>query len=143
MPEDSSLGAEASISKAEEQSPPSDASTAPAVKPNRKLPGFVVAAAGLAVFDAIIAVGYVVVWLADTRTGMAIIQTLAGVSILLGLGAIVVGSLILNSNRRTGNTMPGSPWARVSIVSGLLLLGVTVILPLISALAVLIGSTPN
>ena len=105
-----------------------------------KLPPFPLAAAGLSVFSAIIAVAFLALWLVDANSALAVIQTLAGVCILVGLAAIVVGGLILNNNRRSDSQMPGSNWARVSVIAGLLLLGVTVILPLISALRVLVGS---
>lgn|GEM_PF-4985664 len=105
-----------------------------------KLPGFVVAAAGLAVFDTLMAAAYLFIWLGNGQAALLVIQALSGVSILLGLSAIVIGALIFNSNRRTGRTMPGTPWARAGIAAGLFLLGVTVMLPLISALSVLVGS---
>ena len=105
-----------------------------------KLPLLPLAAAGLSVFNGIIAVGFLALWLIDGNSALGVIQTLAGLSILLGLAAIVVGSLILNNNRRSESTMPGSNWAKVSVIAGLFLLGVTVMLPLISALQVLVGS---
>lgn len=97
-------------------------------------------AAGLSVFDGILGLGFVSMWVIDATSAMSLIQTLAGACILLGLSAIVVGGLVLNSSSRTGNRAPGSGWARASIVSGLFLLGVTVLLPLISALSVLVGA---
>lgn len=105
-----------------------------------RLPGFAVAAAGLAVFDTLMAAAYLSMWLWNGQAALMVMQTLSGTSILLGLSAIVVGSLIFNSNRRTGRTMPGTGWARGGIAAGLFLLAVTVMLPLISALSVLVGS---
>lgn len=97
-------------------------------------------AAGLTVFDTMMALAFVVVWLLDRDSALAVIQALAGVAILLGLGAIVTGALVMNHNSRSSVPMPGSNWAKFSMGAGLLLLAATVMLPLISALLVLVGT---
>lgn len=107
----------------------------------QKLPPLPLAAAGFAVLDVLIAAAYIGMWAVQRETALAIIQAMAGLSMLLGIAPIVIGGLILNQNRRTESAMPGSSWANVSILSGLLLLAATVLLPLISALAVLVGGS--
>ncbi len=133
MPDESTSGIDAPT----EPPPGASAASKPQAK---KLPGFAVAAAGLAVFDTLLAIAFLFMWLGNGQAALVVIQTLAGVSILLGLSAIVISGLIFNSNRRTGKAMPGTVWARAGIAAGLFLLGVAVMLPLISALSVLVGS---
>lgn len=107
--------------------------------PEETLPPLALACAGLAVFDALIAGALIVTWTMQPQMVLTIIQTMAGVSLLLGVAPIVAGGLILNHNRQNYMVQPGTSWARVGIMSGLLLLAATVMIPLISALALLVG----
>jgi hypothetical protein len=108
-------------------------------KSGERMPPLALASAGLAVFDAFMAVSFLAFWSIDGRSALAMIQALTGLAILLSLGAITVGSLVLVSNKRHSIVTPGTGWANASVVAGLLLLGLTVALPLISALQVLVG----
>lgn len=104
------------------------------------LPSIVLAVAGLSVFDAIIIVVFLSLWAVNPEAMLAIIKTMAGISLLLAVAPIVIGGLVLHTNKQTGTVMPGTPWAGVGILVGMILAGLTLLIPLLSAVRLLLGS---
>ncbi len=108
-------------------------------KSGNELPTIVLALAGLTVFDSIIIVVFLSLWAINPEAMLAIIKTMAGIALLLGVAPIVTGGLVLHTNKQTGTTMPGTPWAGVGILVGVLLAGLTLLIPLMSAVRLLLG----
>lgn len=108
-------------------------------KPSSDLPTIVLAVAGLAVFDSIIIVVFLSLWAINPEAMLAIIKTMAGIALLLGVAPIVMGGLVLHTNKENGTVMPGTPWAGVGILVGVLLAGLTLLIPLMSAVRLLLG----
>ena len=124
----------------------SDTLDTPAVesqKPGGDLPSIVLAVAGLTVFDSIIIVVFLSLWAVNAAAMLAIIKTMAGIALLLGVAPIVVGGLILHTNKQNGSVMPGTPWAGVGILVGVMLSGLTILIPLLSAVSLLLGNQPD
>jgi hypothetical protein len=107
-------------------------------QPGKDMPPIVLAVAGLAVFDAVIVAIYVALWVINPEAMLAIISTLAGISLLLGVAPIVVGGLVLHKNRQTGTTTPGTNWAVAGIVSGMVMSLATLAIPLLAAVRMLL-----
>jgi hypothetical protein len=108
-------------------------------KASTDLPGIVLAVAGLSVFDSIIVVVFLSLWAVNPEAMLAIIQTLAGISLLLAVAPIVIGGLVLHTNKQSGTVMPGTPWAGVGMLVGIILAGLTLLIPLLSAVRLLMG----
>jgi hypothetical protein len=109
-------------------------------KPSGDLPGMILAAAGLTVFDSIIIVVFLSLWAVNPAAMLAIIKTMAGIALLLGVAPIVVGGLILHTNKQSGKVMPGTPWAGVGMLVGIMLSVLTILIPLLSAVRLLLGN---
>lgn len=103
------------------------------------MPPIILAAAGLAVFDAIICLVYVVVWIVNPLTLLAIIQAMAGISLLLGVAPVVVAGVIFSKNRQTGVELPGTPFAVWAMISGTVMMTLTLAVPLVAAIQALTG----
>jgi len=103
------------------------------------MPPIILAAAGLAVFDAIICLVYVVVWIVSPLTLLAIIQAMAGISLLLGVSPVVVAGVIFSKNRQTGIELPGTPFAVWAMISGSAMMMLTLAVPLVAAIQTLTG----
>lgn len=108
-------------------------------KGSTDLPGIVLAVAGLSVFDSIIVVVFLSLWAVNPEAMLAIIQTLAGIALLLAVAPIVIGGLVLHTNKQSGTVMPGTPWAGVGMLVGIILAGLTLLIPLLSAVRLLMG----
>jgi hypothetical protein len=121
-------------------SDPLATATPDAEKQSGDLPSIVLAAAGLTVFDAIIIVVFLSLWGVNPEAMLAIIKTMAGIALLLGVAPIVIGGLIMHTNKQTGKIMPGTPWAGVGILVGVLLSLLTILIPLLSAVRLLLGN---
>ncbi|MCB9384394.1 MAG: hypothetical protein H6509_07245 [Bryobacterales bacterium] len=104
----------------------------------RKLPPLPLAAAGLASLSGLVTLASLALFLWDAAAATPIIQRAAPVMVIAGIAAVVIGSLILRKNKRTGFTMEGSQWASPAIVTGLLLMTAAVFLPLLDALSMLV-----
>jgi hypothetical protein len=107
-------------------------------KPSGELPTIVLASAGLTVFDGIIIVVFLSLWGVNPEAMLAIIKTMAGLALLLGVAPIVIGGLIMHTNKQSGKIMPGTPWAGVGILVGVLLSLLTIMIPLLSAVRLLL-----
>ncbi|MEZ5366817.1 MAG: hypothetical protein R2748_31885 [Bryobacterales bacterium] len=105
---------------------------------DRKLPPLPLAAAGLGALSGLVTLASFALFLWDAAAATPIIQRSAPVMVLAGIAAVIVGSLILRKNKRTGFTMDGTQWASPAIVTGLLLMTAAVFLPLLYALSMLI-----
>jgi hypothetical protein len=108
--------------------------------PGGDLPSIILAVAGLTVFDAIIIVVFLSLWAVNAEVMLAIIKTMAGIALLLGVAPIVIGGLVLHTNKQSGTVMPGTPWAGVGILVGIMLSALTILIPLLSAVSLLLGS---
>lgn len=117
-----------------------DSPPAPAAKASADLPSIVLAAAGLTVFDSIIIVVFLSLWAVNPDAMLAIIKTMAGIALLLGVSPIVIGGLIMHTNKQSGTVMPGTPWAGVGILVGVMLSALTILIPLLSAVRLLLGN---
>ena len=107
-------------------------------QPGKDMPPIVLAVAGLAVFDAVIVGIYVTLWVVNPEAMLAIISTLAGISLLLGVAPIVIGGLVLHKNRQTGTITPGTGWAVAGIISGIVMSLATLVIPLLAAVRMLL-----
>jgi hypothetical protein len=67
---------------------------------------------------------------------------MAGIALLLGVAPIVIGGLVLHTNKQAGTVMPGTPWAGVGILVGVMLSALTLLIPLLSAVRLLLGGPP-
>jgi hypothetical protein len=114
-----------------------------AKEPSSDLPPMILAAAGLTVFDSIIIVVFLSLWAVNPEAMLAIIKTMAGIALLLGVAPIVIGGLILHTNKQSGTVMPGTPWAGVGILVGVMLSALTLLIPLLSAVRLLLGGPPE
>lgn len=103
------------------------------------LPTMILAVAGLTVFDSIIIVVFLSLWAVNPVAMLAIIKTLAGIALLLSVAPIVIGGLVLHTNKESGTVMPGTPWAGVGILVGVMLASLTLLIPLMSAVRLLLG----
>jgi hypothetical protein len=112
-------------------------------KQSSELPSIILAVAGLTVFDAIIIVVFLSLWAVNDEAMLAIIKTLAGIALLLSVAPIVIGGLVLHTNKQSGTVMPGTPWAGVGILVGVMLAGLTLLIPLLAAVKVLLGGPPE
>lgn len=101
------------------------------------MPPIVLAAAGLAVFDTIICLVYVTVWVFSPPTLLAIIHAMAGVSLLVGVSPIVVAGYIFSKNRQAGVELPGTPFAVWAMVSGAVMMTLTLAVPMVAAIQAL------
>jgi hypothetical protein len=108
-------------------------------KTSSDIPAIALASAGLSVFDAIIIVVFLSLWAVNPEAMLAIIKTMAGIALLLAVAPIVIGGLIMHTNKQTGKAMPGTPWAGVGILVGVILAGLTLLIPLLSAVRLLLG----
>ncbi len=108
-------------------------------KASGDLPSIILAVAGLTVFDAIIIVVFLSLWAVNPAAMLAIIKTLAGIALLMGVAPIVIGGLVLHTNKQSGNIMPGTPWAGVGILVGVILSLLTILIPLLTAVRLLLG----
>jgi hypothetical protein len=113
---------------------------ADAGEPGGDLPSIILAAAGLTVFDSIIIVVFLSLWAVNPAAMLAIIKTMAGIALLLGVAPIVIGGLIMHTNKQNGTVMPGTPWAGVGILVGVMLSLLTILIPLLSAVRLLVGN---
>ena len=104
------------------------------------LPPPAMAAAGFAVFDAMIALGVFWLWIVRRDDALTLLQRTSGLFALAAFAAIGVGVWIALSNRRSGRRMPGSGWAAGAIAAGLCLLAVLVLVPMVAAFSLLIDS---
>ena len=121
-------------------SDPLDTTPAGVEKPGSDLPSIILAAAGLTVFDSIIIVVFLSLWAVNPEAMLAIIKTMAGIALLLGVAPIVIGGLVMHTNKQSGKVMPGTPWAGVGILVGVMLSLVTILIPLLSAVRLLLGN---
>jgi hypothetical protein len=136
-PDDAILGAEISDTEAFFASAGQPAASEG--KASTDLPSIVLAVAGLSVFDSIIIVVFLSLWAVNPEAMLAVIQTLAGIALLLAVAPIVIGGLVLHTNKQTGTVMPGTPWAGVGMLVGIILAGLTLLIPLLSAVRLLLG----
>lgn len=107
------------------------------------LPSIILAVAGLTVFDSIIIVVFLSLWAVNPEAMLAIIKTMAGIALLLGVAPIVIGGLVMHTNKQSGRVMPGTPWAGVGILVGIMLSALTILIPLLSAVRLLLGNPPD
>jgi hypothetical protein len=112
-------------------------------KPGGDLPSIILASAGLTVFDSIIIVVFLSLWAINPEAMLAIIKTMAGIALLLGVAPIVIGGLVMHTNKQNGTIMPGTPWAGVGILVGVMLSALTILIPLLSAVRLLLGNPPE
>jgi hypothetical protein len=115
---------------------------APQYKPG-EMPSTALAAAGLTVFDSILIVVFLGLWSLNPEAMLAIIKTMAGITLLLAVAPIVIGGLILHTNKQTGTVMPGTPWASVAMIVGTILGGLTLAIPLLTAVRMLLIAPPD
>jgi hypothetical protein len=108
-------------------------------KPSTDIPTIALASAGLAVFDAIIVVVLLSLWAVNPEVMLAIVKTMAGILLLLAVAPIVIGGLIMHTNKQSGVVMAGTPWAGVGILVGAILASLTLVIPLLFAVRLLLG----
>jgi hypothetical protein len=70
---------------------------------------------------------------------LAIVKTMAGILLLLAVAPIVIGGLIMHTNKQSGVVMAGTPWAGVGILVGAILASLTLVIPLLFAVRLLLG----
>ena len=105
-----------------------------------KIPTIALIAAGLTVFDAILTVAIVGLWCFARPAMMNILPALAAPALLFGIAPVLVGGVIQNRARKGKTAVPGDHWGRWGIISGVFLSSVTLMIPLMSALAALTKS---
>ncbi len=111
----------------------------PDAETSNNLPNMILAVAGLTVFDSIIIVVFLALWAVNPQAMLGIIKPMARIALLLSVAPIVLGGLILHTNKQSGTIMPGTPWAGVGMLIGVILATLTLLIPLLSAVRLLLG----
>lgn len=97
------------------------------------------AAAGLAVFDAILSVAYVVFWTIDPSALLKLLQSASGFSLVAAVAPISAGGVLLRRHRKNYFRTPGGRWALAAILSGAVLAMLTLFLPFLGALSLMLN----
>ena len=108
---------------------------------DKRLPTIALIAAGLTVFDAILAIAIVGLWSFQRALALEMLPTIAGPMLLCGVAPLIVGGLVYNESRRAGTEIVGAHWGRWAIIAGAFLSTITLLIPLAAAITALSGGS--
>lgn len=95
--------------------------------------------AGLSVFNIMIAVIYIAVWMIDLSMLETGLRAGAGIALLLALTPMGLGVYLERKNRKQGTKPPGLVWAHVGVYAGAVVCTLTLMIPLIIAVRTVVG----
>jgi hypothetical protein len=93
------------------------------------MPTIALIQAGLTVFDGVMLLVFIGLWLFAGDMLFHIFQRLAGVCLLLAMGPLVLGGIILHNNKKLDKPIPGTFYAKVGMWVGVALAMMTLIVP--------------
>jgi hypothetical protein len=110
------------------QAPPPEAQ-ASASAPAQDMPTIALIQAGLTVFNGVMLVVFIGLWLFAGDMLFHIMQRLAGVCLLLAMGPLILGGIILHRNKKLDKPIPGTIYATVGVWVGVTMAMMTLIVP--------------
>ena len=104
------------------------------------IPTILLIQAGLTVFNGVIILVYIVMWMVDLALLGNILRVGAGFAILLALAPMALGVYIERKHRKLETKPPGIIWAHAGVYAGAAMCTFTLIIPMIVTLRSMIVS---
>lgn len=102
-------------------------------------PTLVLATAGVAVFDTVVFIAFLVTLVIQPAEMLALFQAVAGLALAAAIAPIILGALVFQRNRESGVSMPGTAWANYGVMIGALLAAQVLAIPLFTALLAILN----
>ncbi len=103
------------------------------------LPPLVLAVVAFTVFDAVIVVVYIALWAIDFNLLLAALKGRGWISLLLAVTPLILGAIVVQSNKNGADKRPGTIWANAGMIVGVLMSLITLAVPMLTALAQMVS----